>query len=211
LVKIISLSIKRFSDILISGVGILISLPLWVMSAIIIVMDSGGPIFILQERIGKNGKKFNILKFRTMDKFAHKEDPGNHDFEERDNRVTRVGKILRITAMDELPQLFSIFIGDMSFVGPRAVHPTAGLVGSKYHHIEDIPDFNKRNSVVPGLTGLAQIFARKDEAIENKMKYDLLYIERQNILFDLKLFLLSFMVTFLGRWEVTGNKLKFKY
>lgn len=177
------------------------------MSAIIIIMDSGGPVFIHQERIGKKGKKFNILKFRTMDKFAHKEDPGSHDFEERNNRVTRVGRVLRITAMDEIPQLFSIFIGGMSFVGPRALHPTAGLLGSKYQSMEDIPDFDKRNSIVPGLTGLAQIFAAKDEPLENKMKYDLIYIERQNILFDLKLFLLSFMVTFRCKWEVTGSKL----
>ena len=73
--------------------------------------------------------------------------------------------------------------------------------------MEEIPDFGKRNSVIPGLTGLAQIFAAKDEPLENKMKYDLIYIERQNILFDLKLFLLSFMVTFRGKWEVTGSKL----
>lgn len=205
--RILSLILKRLSDILISGIGIIISFPLWIMSAIIIIMDSGGPVFIHQERIGKKGKKFNILKFRTMDKFAHKEDPGSHDFEERNNRVTRVGRILRITAMDEIPQLFSIFIGGMSFVGPRALHPTAGLLGSKYQSMEDIPDFDKRNSIVPGLTGLAQIFAAKDEPLENKMKYDLIYIERQNILFDLKLFLLSFMVTFRCKWEVTGSKL----
>ncbi len=187
--------------------GILISFPVWIMSALAIIMESGGPVFIRQERIGKKGRKFNILKFRTMDKFAHKEDPGSHDFEERDSRVTRVGKVLRVTAMDEMPQLLSIFLGDMSFVGPRAMHPTAGLIGSKYLNMEDIPGFDRRNSVLPGLTGLAQIFARKDAPIERKMKFDLLYIERQNFLFDMKLFLLSFLVTSRGNWEVEGNKI----
>jgi len=177
------------------------------MSALAIIMESGGPIFIHQERIGKGGKKFNILKFRTMDKYAHKEDPGSHDFAERDSRVTRVGRILRITAMDELPQLFSIFTGDMSFVGPRAVHPTAGLIGSNYLNMDDIPGFERRNSVSPGLTGLAQIFAMKDDPMESKIKYDLVYIEKQSLLFDMKLFLLSFLVTFQGKWEVEGNKL----
>jgi lipopolysaccharide/colanic/teichoic acid biosynthesis glycosyltransferase len=206
LAKLLSSTLKRILDIFISGIGIIISFPLWVMSAIAIIIDTGGPVFIHQERIGKNGNNFKILKFRTMDKNAHKEDPGNHGFEERDNRVTRVGKLLRITAMDEIPQLLSIFLGDMSFVGPRAVHPTAGLIGSKYQHMEDIPDFYKRNSVVPGLTGLAQIFARKDDPMERKIKYDLLYIKRQNFLFDMKLFFLSFMITFRGKWEVAGKK-----
>jgi len=203
----ISLILKRVFDILMSITGILISFPVWIMSALAIIMESGGPVFIRQERIGKKGRKFNILKFRTMDKFAHKEDPGSHDFEERDSRVTRVGKVLRVTAMDEMPQLLSIFLGDMSFVGPRAMHPTAGLIGSKYLNMEDIPGFDRRNSVLPGLTGLAQIFARKDAPIERKMKFDLLYIERQNFLFDMKLFLLSFLVTSRGNWEVEGNKI----
>ncbi len=170
-------------------------------------MESGGPVFIRQDRIGKGKELFRILKFRSMDKNAHRESPVKHAGE-RKHRVTWVGKLLRATAMDELPQLISIFLGDMSFVGPRPIHPEETKInGSKHSSLEDVPGFDKRCSMKPGLTGLAQVYAIKDISIERKIKYDLLYLEKQSFLLDIKFIFLSFWVTFRGRWESKGRKL----
>jgi lipopolysaccharide/colanic/teichoic acid biosynthesis glycosyltransferase len=188
-------TIKRAFDIILSGIGIVVFFPVWVFSSIAIIMESGGPIFISQERVGKDGWIFHILKFRSMDKEAHKESPVEHAGE-REKRITRVGKVLRSTAMDELPQLLSIFKGDMSFVGPRPVYPKEPeLNGSNYNNLKDIPNFDKRCSIKPGLTGLAQVYVPKEMSIEKKIKYDILYIKKQSFLLDLKLILLSFLVT----------------
>ncbi len=164
-------------------------------------MESGGPIFITQERVGKNGKIFKILKFRSMDKKAHRESPTNHT-KNREERITKVGKIMRATAMDELPQLLSIFTGHMSFVGPRPIHPEELQInGSKYRTLDEIPDFEKRCAIKPGLTGMAQIYRGKDEHLEHKLKYDLLYLRKKCFLLDVKLVALSLYVTLLGKWE----------
>jgi lipopolysaccharide/colanic/teichoic acid biosynthesis glycosyltransferase len=192
--------LKRVFDILLSGIGIVLSLPLWAFSSIAIVMESGGPIFIKQKRVGKNGRHFYVLKFRSMGKNTHN-GAVMKNRKEYNSHVTKVGKILRATAMDELPQLLSIFVGHMSFVGPRPFHPDAEIIGSKYSHLEAVPDFCKRTLVRPGLTGIAQIFADKEAKTEHKVKYDLLYIKKQCFLLDVKLVLLSFYVTLLGRWE----------
>ena len=193
--------VKRACDILLSGIGLVISVPVWAISSIAVVMESGGPIFIAQERVGKGGKIFRILKFRTMDKRAHEESPTNHTGN-REERITKVGKILRTTAMDELPQLLSIFLGDMSFVGPRPIHPEElGINGSKYRKLEEIPDFSKRCTIRPGLTGIAQVYKGKYDRLERKLKYDLLYLKKQCFMLDAKLVLLSFYVTLLGEWE----------
>lgn len=179
----------------------MISVPVWVLSSVAIVMESGGPIFIRQERVGKDGEVFYILKFRSMDKIAHQESPTNHR-ENRHERITKTGKILRATAMDELPQLLSIFKGHMSFVGPRPIHPEElEINGSKYKALEEIPDFEKRCMVKPGLTGFAQVYRGKHDYLERKLKYDLLYIKNQSFLLDVKLVLISFYVTLFGRWE----------
>lgn len=121
---------------------------------------------------------------------------------ENDPRVTKVGRILRATAMDELPQLINILKGDMSFVGPRAERPE--LVSN---FVKDVPHFNDRLSVRPGLTGLAQIYGRYDTNPKNKFRYDLLYIKNQSFLLDIKLILLSFWITFRGKWEYRGKKI----
>ena len=193
--------VKRVCDILLSGIGLVISLPVWAISAIAIIIESGGPIFITQERVGKGGRIFRILKFRSMDKRAHEESPTNHRVNRR-KRITKVGKILRATAMDELPQLLSIFFGDMSFVGPRPVHPEELKInGSKYRKLEVIPGFDKRCTIKPGLTGMAQVYKGKYDHLERKLKYDLLYLRKQCLVLDVKLVLLSFHVTFIGKWE----------
>lgn len=199
---------KRSLDIILSSIGLIASFPIWVLSSIAIIMDSGSPLFIEQERVGKNGDIFRILKFRTMDKNAHRESPVNH-IGEREKHITRIGKILRVTAMDELPQLLSIFIGYMSFVGPRPIHPEeTALNGSKYKKLSDVVDFDKRCSIKPGLTGIAQVFAPKDMAIEKKIKYDLIYIKRQCFMLDVKLILISCLVTLRGKWELNDKGIR---
>ncbi len=199
--------VKRIFDIFLSIVGLIISFPLWVLFSIAVIMESGSPIFIWQERVGRGGNIFKILKFRTMDKNAHRESPIEHTGE-KSQRVTFIGKILRATAMDELPQLLSIFLGHMSFVGPRPIHPKEiEITGSRYKNLEDVPGFKRRCSIKPGLTGLAQVYAIKDISIEKKTKYDLLYIKEKSFLLDLKLILLSFFITFRRRWESKNKKL----
>jgi len=193
--------VKRACDVFLSGIGLVVSIPVWVISSIAIVMESGGPIFITQERVGKDGRIFDILKFRSMDKKAHEESPTNHKTN-RTERITKVGKILRATAMDELPQLLSIFSGDMSFVGPRPIHPEELRInGSKFKKLEEIPDFDMRCTIRPGLTGIAQVYKGKYDRLERKIKYDLLYLKKRSFLLDAKLVFLSFYVSLFGKWE----------
>jgi lipopolysaccharide/colanic/teichoic acid biosynthesis glycosyltransferase len=126
----------------------------------------------------------------------------------RDSRVTRVGRVLRATAMDELPQLWNIFRGDMSFVGPRALLPEEIEVSGKGARvpIEAIPGYEARHRVRPGLTGLAQVFAPRDIPRRHKFKLDLLYVRRQSFWLDLKLVAVSFWISFRGTWERRGAK-----
>jgi lipopolysaccharide/colanic/teichoic acid biosynthesis glycosyltransferase len=125
-----------------------------------------------------------------------------------DPRVTRVGRLMRMTAMDELPQLWSIFRGDMSFTGPRALRPgeIEALGNGEMELLEDVPGFAARASVLPGLTGIAQIYAPRDIPRRHKFKYDLLYVRRQSVWLDVRLILLSFWITARGSWEVRGKK-----
>lgn len=168
-------------------------------------MESGGPVFIKQKRVGKTGKNFYVLKFRSMGKNTHNGSPMKNK-KEYSTHVTKVGKTLRATAMDELPQLLSILKGDMSFVGPRPFHPEVEIIGSRYENLEKVPDFQKRTAVTPGLTGVAQIFADKEAKTEHKVKYDLLYIKKQCFALDAKLILLSFYITISGKWEQQNPK-----
>src|SRR5437870_9407540 len=125
-----------------------------------------------------------------------------------DRRITRVGRLLRNTAMDELPQLWNIFKGDMSFVGPRALLPEEVEVNGNGRSVpmEEIPGYYARHQVTPGLTGIAQIFAPRDIPRGHKFKYDLLYVKKQSFWLDMKLIVLSFWITFRGKWEHRGKK-----
>ena len=194
--------IKRTFDCALSGVGLFISAPLWALIALAIKREDGGPVLYRQERVGLGGRVFDALKFRSMVPDAESK-TGPVQAAENDLRVTRVGRLLRSTAMDELPQLWNIFRGDMSFVGPRALLPAEIEVSGKGARvpIEEIPGYEARHRVRPGLTGLAQVFAPRDIPRRHKFKLDLLYVRRQSFWLDLKLVALSFWISFRGTWE----------
>jgi lipopolysaccharide/colanic/teichoic acid biosynthesis glycosyltransferase len=200
--------LKRLFDILLSSIGIIGSSPLWVLFSLAIWLRDRGPVFYLQERVGKDGRIFKALKFRSMMKDAEKE-TGPVQAVENDPRVTKVGRILRATAMDELPQLINILKGDMSFVGPRALRPEEKEVHGNPDetNIEDIPGYKERLTLRPGLTGIAQVYLPSDALRSEKFRYDLLYIKKQSFLLDLKLIFLSFWITFRGKWESRQKKL----
>jgi lipopolysaccharide/colanic/teichoic acid biosynthesis glycosyltransferase len=202
-----SLIAKRALDVALSGVGLMASAPLWGLIALAIKLEDGGPIFYGQERSGLNGVPFEVKKFRSMIPNAEAR-VGAIQATEHDPRVTRVGRLLRATAMDELPQLWNIFRGDMSFTGPRALRPgeiEAGGSG-ELERLEDVPGFRERSSVRPGLTGIAQIYAPRDITRRWKFRYDLVYVRRQSFWLDVRLILLSFWITFRGKWEAREHK-----
>jgi len=198
---------KRLFDATLSGVGLLLSLPLWVVIPAAIKLEDGGPVFFPQARVGLDGRVFKALKFRSMVTDADRRF-GPMQARENDPRVTRIGRLLRATAMDELPQLWNILVGDMSFVGPRPLMPgevevrgDGGLVS-----LESIPGYRERHSVRPGLTGLTQVYAPRDIARTAKFRFDRLYLKRASFCLDLKLILQSFLITARGRWEHRGPK-----
>ena len=167
---------KRAFDIALSGVGLLISSPLWLLFAAAIKLEDGGPVFYSQERVGFGGRTFQALKFRSMRTDAEA-GVGAVQAVEDDPRVTRVGRLMRATAMDELPQLWNIFRGDMSFVGPRALRPgEVDADGTGFVQIDQIPGYAARTAVRPGLTGIAQIYAPRDVPRRQKFRYDRLYV-----------------------------------
>jgi lipopolysaccharide/colanic/teichoic acid biosynthesis glycosyltransferase len=198
---------KRAFDVALSGAGLLAALPAGAAIAIAIKLSDGGPVFFSQERIGQGGRPFKGFKFRSMVPDADKKF-GTVQAEEDDPRVTRVGRLLRKTAMDELPQLWNIFKGDMSFVGPRALASREVEIRGDGRSIplEEVPGFRERHAVVPGLTGIAQIFAPRDIPRRQKFRYDRLYVRKQSFRLDVKLILVSFWITFRGKWEVRGDK-----
>lgn len=202
------LFLKRPFDVLLSGTGILLSSPLWLVIAALIKLEDGGSIFYRQERVGRRGRIFNVLKFRSMVPDAEKLH-GAVQAVERDPRITRVGRRLRATAMDELPQLVNIFKGDMSFVGPRALRPNEKEVHGDpdTRAIQDIPGYIERHAVRPGLTGLTQVFLPGDTPRRKKFRVDRLYIRRRSFWLDLRLIALSFWITFRGRWESRQSKI----
>jgi lipopolysaccharide/colanic/teichoic acid biosynthesis glycosyltransferase len=147
-----------------------------------------------------------VLKFRSM--VADAESGGPKQADVHDPRITRVGRILRATAMDELPQLWNIFRGDMSFVGPRALRPEEIEVDGNGASValDAIPGYLQRCTVPPGLTGIAQIYAPRDVSRRQKFRFDLLYIKRRSLMLDVRLILLSFWITARGTWEAREKK-----
>jgi len=202
-----ALYLKRPFDILISLLGLILSFPLWLLIGFFIWLEDFGPVFFYQNRIGKNGHHFKTIKFRSMRADAEE---ANIPIQavENDPRNTRIGKLLRKTAMDELPQLINILKGDMSFVGPRALREEEKDANGngKVIPLKDFSGFKERQKVTPGLTGLAQVYLPADAFRKDKFKYDLQYIEQQNFWMDLKLMLFSFWITFRAKWESVDKK-----
>ena len=198
---------KRSFDVALSGAGLIVSAPLWAIIAAAIKVESPGPVFFTQLRVGEKGRTFNALKCRSMIAEAER-DVGPVQATEHDPRITRVGSVLRATAMDELPQLWNIFRGDMSFVGPRALRPDEPEPRAFGHlmSIQSVQGYLERSSVRPGLTGLAQIYAPRDVLRRHKFRYDCLYVRRQSFGLDLCLIALSFWITARGTWETRGRK-----
>ncbi len=193
--------VKRLFDIFLSLTGLALSLPLWGLIALTVKLEDGGPVLYRQRRVGKDARELDVLKFRSMCVGAEKE-TGAVWAGENDVRITKVGRLLRATAMDELPQLWNILRGDMSFVGPRPERPE--LVAK--FRIE-IPNYDARHAVWPGLTGMAQIYGRYDTSPRHKFYYEVLYIKKQSLWLDIRLILVSFGITFMGRWEDRVQKL----
>jgi lipopolysaccharide/colanic/teichoic acid biosynthesis glycosyltransferase len=201
-------TIKRVFDATLAGIGLFLSAPLWWIIAAAIKIEDGGPIFFPQARVGRGGAAFHALKFRSMVPDADKRF-GLVQASEHDPRVTRVGRVLRATAMDELPQLWNILVGDMSFVGPRPLVPGEVEVrgNGDLVPLDAIPGYRERHLVRPGLTGLTQVYAPRDIARANKFRLDRLYLKRACFWLDLKLILLSFWITGRGRWEARDRKI----
>jgi lipopolysaccharide/colanic/teichoic acid biosynthesis glycosyltransferase len=200
--------LKRPLDVVLSCFMLILSVPVFIPIALLIKLEDGGSIFYRQERWGKDGKRFWVYKFRTMVTDSD-QNYGIKQASENDDRVTRVGRILRAMGLDELPQIINILLGQMSFVGPRslAVGEIVEDEQGRALAYETVPRFWERLKVRPGLTGLATIYIPKDATPRRKFRYDLFYIRKQSFWLDLRLIVLSFWISFRGKWESRGKKL----
>lgn len=179
----VNLCLKRLFDFFGSLCGLIILSPVFLIIAVLIKRDSEGPVFFTQERLGRNGKSFRIIKFRTMVVNAEHIGEGLRISTENDPRITKVGRVLRATSLDELPQLINVIKGDMSLVGPRppaTYHP--------YDGYENYPEWaKKRFEMRPGMTGLAQVTVRNSATWDERIKIDLVYVERFDVWTDLSI------------------------
>lgn len=195
LVRQINLAIKRCVDFLGSLIGLVILSPFFLIIAFIIKLTSRGTAFFLQDRLGRNGKTFKIIKFRTMVMGAEKKGDGLFVFGTNDTRITAIGRILRKTSLDELPQLINVFKGDMSLVGPRPP-----VTYFPYKGYEEYPDWaKKRFQMRPGITGLAQVRTRTTAPWDERIAIDNEYVDKFNVLFDIQIILKTFAVVLGGK------------
>jgi lipopolysaccharide/colanic/teichoic acid biosynthesis glycosyltransferase len=201
-------STTRARDLVVAGMGLVFSAPMWVLFAVAIKLEDGGPVFYGQQRVGRKGDRFWSWKFRSMVPDSDRRF-GPMQARDDDPRITRIGRILRATAIDELPQLWNIFKGDMSLVGPRALLPMEIEVDGNREPtpIEAIPGYQERHQVRPGLTGLAQVCSPRGVPRRDKFMFDLVYVHNRSFWLDLKLITLSFWITFWGKWESHEYKL----
>ena len=179
---------KRVLDFLLSLIAIIILSPVLLVIAIAIKIDSKGPVFFLQERLGKDGKVFKIIKFRTMVVNAENIGDGLKVKSENDDRITKVGKVLRKTSLDELPQFINVLKGDMSIIGPR---PPVTYHPHKYEEYSE--EQRKRFNVRPGITGLAQVRVRNSASWDDRIKIDVEYTEKISFIIDIKIFFETFL------------------
>lgn len=180
-----------------SGLALVILAPVFVVLAVLIKVESEGPILFKQKRVGLNKIHFNILKFRTMRIDTPKDSP-THLLENPDQYITKIGKFLRKSSLDELPQIWNIFRGEMSIIGPRPA------LWNQYDLIEERDKYGA-NDVLPGLTGWAQINGRDELPIEIKAKFDGEYVSKMSIQMDLKCFLLTVSAVIIGNGVKEGR------
>jgi len=174
--------VKRLFDIVCAAILIVVASPIMLITALLLLLEGGGPILYLQERVGLNGRLFNVVKFRSMRTDAEK-DGQPRWAAAQDDRVTKVGRVIRKLRIDELPQLFSVLNGDMSLVGPR---PERAYFVDKL--TQEIPYFAVRQSVKPGVTGWAQVRYHYGASVEDsaeKLQYDLYYVKNHSLFLDL--------------------------
>jgi len=182
-------AVKLFLDVVFAYFALIFFSPFWLLIVLFIHLDSKGKALFTHVRIGKNGKPFKLYKFRTMYQGVKDQElaPQNPN----DERITRIGKFLRRTSLDEMPQLINIFKGDMSFVGPR---PEMPFIVEKYNAKE-----KKRLLVKPGLTGIWQIMGRKDLPLHHNLEFDFYYIEHRSLWMDFVIILKTFAVVISGK------------
>ena len=188
--------LKRLFDILIALIVLIVTVPLDLIIAIAIKVDSPGAIFFIQERCGLDGEIFKMIKFRSMYKDAERQS-GPIWSQKNDPRITKVGSILRKIRLDEIPQMLNVLMGEMSLVGPRPERP---YFVEKFAGI--IPYYKRRLKVRPGITGWAQVKHKYDESIEDvkaKLRYDLFYIENMSIRMDFKILFRTIFVILFGK------------
>lgn len=183
-------AIKRMGDICIALVGIILSSPIMLIAGLIIYLYDKGPVFYKQKRCTINGKEFYIMKFRSMIVDAEKDGKARLAAQ-NDDRITPIGHFIRATRIDELPQFFNILKGDMSFVGPRPERPE---IIAQY--VQEVPEFAYRTRVKAGLTGYAQVYGKYNTTSYDKLKLDLIYVQRASVLLDIQLILMTIRVIF---------------
>ena len=187
-------ALKRIADFFGALLGIIVTSPIMIVSAILVKLSSPGPVIFKQERVGLHNKPFNMYKFRSMRMQEDSEEKKGWTVKD-DPRVTKIGKFLRRTSLDELPQLFNILVGDMSIVGPRPERPQ---FVEKFQ--EEIPRYMIKHQVRPGLTGWAQVNGlRGDTSIEERIEHDIYYIENWTIGLDAKIFFMTFFTGFINK------------
>ncbi len=204
---------KRPFDLCLSSLGLICFSPVWVVLALAIWIEDRGPIFFRQTRFGRDGKLFTALKFRSM-----RVEPAAGEIQatKDDPRITRIGKLMRMTAMDELPQIVNILLGHMSFVGPRP-QPLRERVKQRGKDVDllvsEVPGFKIRQLARPGLTGVTQIYDQRDIPHRHKFRYDLIYVKRmlrrrglsgdiEMLWLDIRLILVSVWNTVSARWQI---------
>ena len=193
--------IKRILDIILGIITLILLSPIMIITSVLIRIDSKGPIIFKQQRVGKDGKHFTIYKFRTMVENAEKMGTGLDSYE-NDTRVTKIGKFLRNSSLDEFPQLFNILKGDMSFVGPR---PQLHTIHINMMIIQLMPKEDLR--LDPELQDMHKINGRNELSWEEKFKYDLYYVDKVCLLLDLKIFILTIfkVIKMEGSYDLKQN------
>lgn len=184
--------VKRIIDLVLTGIATIIASPFMLITALAIKLQDGGPVLYKQKRLTKDGKEFDVYKFRSMIVNAEQKTGVTLSSGDHDDRITKVGKVIRAIRFDELPQLFNILKGDMSIVGPRPERPE---IAEQYY--EELPEFKYRLKVKAGLTGYAQVFGKYNTTPKDKLKLDLMYINNYSLYLDLKIIFYTVKILFM--------------